>query len=391
MLVTDTRGRRRIDNTARGIPNDFALNLVEARLSLSSTDATPTSSITAATTVYLHPYRGNRLALYETGNRQWVPRSLSSAVSVAVPSTLFRLFDLYAYWAGTTIALETVNWNQSTYTITGVSIAATPTVTTSAAHGRSVGDLVGLAGITGTAGTDTNNGLNGRVVTVAATPTATTFTVEGADTSGLAYSSGGTVYTVPNTRATALATQDGVKVKSGNAARRYLGVGMTTGTSGQCETNFGGASAPAKWVLENYYNQLPVALYRQESENSWVYTTAAFRPANNRLGNRLEALCGVRERPVRVTTKHVVQTDSTQTVSVGVGVNRATTNAAQVQMPVYGPGTTVPVVADYEAIPAEGFTYYQWLEFSEATGTTYWFGDSGSTFIQAALTATLWA
>lgn len=68
--------------------------------------------------------------------------------------------------------------------------AGYPTILTSSAHGLSNGDIVAIASITGTMGTDATNGLNGKSFVVK-NVTTNTFAVE-ANTVGLTYTSGGT-------------------------------------------------------------------------------------------------------------------------------------------------------------------------------------------------------
>lgn len=68
--------------------------------------------------------------------------------------------------------------------------AGYPTILTSTAHGLSNGDIVAIASITGTMGTDATNGLNGKSFVVK-NVTANTFAIE-ANTVGLTYTSGGT-------------------------------------------------------------------------------------------------------------------------------------------------------------------------------------------------------
>ena len=65
-----------------------------------------------------------------------------------------------------------------------------PTILTSAAHGLTNGDVVAIASITGTIGTDATNGLNGKSYTIK-NVTTNTFCIE-ANTTGLTYTSGGT-------------------------------------------------------------------------------------------------------------------------------------------------------------------------------------------------------
>jgi hypothetical protein len=65
-----------------------------------------------------------------------------------------------------------------------------PTILTSAAHGLANGDVVAIAAITGTLGTDATNGLNGKTLVVT-NVTANTFCVN-VNTLILTYTSGGT-------------------------------------------------------------------------------------------------------------------------------------------------------------------------------------------------------
>ena len=59
-----------------------------------------------------------------------------------------------------------------------------------------------------------------------------------------------TAWTNATTRATALALQNGVYVKSGDATRRYLGTIRTTATAGQSE------DSASKRFVWNYYNRI---------------------------------------------------------------------------------------------------------------------------------------
>lgn len=65
-----------------------------------------------------------------------------------------------------------------------------PTILTSATHGLANGDVVSIAAITGTLGTDSTNGLNGKSFVVT-NVTTNTFAVQ-VNSTGLAYTSGGT-------------------------------------------------------------------------------------------------------------------------------------------------------------------------------------------------------
>lgn len=74
-------------------------------------------------------------------------------------------------------------------TITAAAIG-NPTILTSAAHGLAVGDVVTIASISGTLGTDATNGLNGKSFVITH-KTTNTIAVD-VDSTGLVYTSGGT-------------------------------------------------------------------------------------------------------------------------------------------------------------------------------------------------------
>lgn len=86
--------------------------MVQARLSFSSTAAVTTTDQTAKTTVYLVPHLGNLVGLYN--GTAWQTLTLSSAASVAVPSTTDINFDVFAYIQSGSVALETTNWSSDT-------------------------------------------------------------------------------------------------------------------------------------------------------------------------------------------------------------------------------------------------------------------------------------
>lgn len=88
---------------------------------------------------------------------------------------------------GSTLQIATGTGGAKTITAAAV---GNPTILTSAAHGLSAGDVVSIAAITGTLGTDATNGLNGKTFTVS-NVTTNTFAVN-VNSTGLAYTSGGT-------------------------------------------------------------------------------------------------------------------------------------------------------------------------------------------------------
>lgn len=236
------------------------VSVAEGRLSPATGNPTGTSA--SFTTIYYTLYTGNKIALYD-GTR-WKNHTFAEA-SVAVPSTLFRMFDVFGYDNSGTFTLETANWSQTTGTITDATNAS-PIVITSTAHGLSNGNLVGIAGIGG------NTAANGYVWQVA-NVAANTFELLGSTGNG-AYTTGGTWYKITGSTSSNLTTQNGVYVKSGETNKRYLGIGMTIGTSGACQVD------TSHVLLVNAYNQLGFRAVLVEG-TSHTYASNVTRPWNN--------------------------------------------------------------------------------------------------------------
>lgn len=94
------------------------------------------------------------------------------------------------------------------------------------------------------------------------------------------------VWTNDTTRATALATQDGIDVKSGDATRRYIGTIYTSAT-GQCEDSF------AKRFVWNRYNRALRAMRRYDTTDSWTYNSTSARQARGSTANQLDMVRGL--------------------------------------------------------------------------------------------------
>jgi hypothetical protein len=87
------------------------LSTVNARCTLTSGTPVTTSDVTAATSVYIEPYQGNRIALYDGAN--WNLRTVT-ATSFAVPATTSTMYDVFAYDASSTPTYETLAWTNDT-------------------------------------------------------------------------------------------------------------------------------------------------------------------------------------------------------------------------------------------------------------------------------------
>lgn len=93
-----------------------------------------------------------------------------------------------------------------------------------------------------------------------------------------------TVWTDGTTRATALAYQDGVLVKSGATTRRYIGT-IYIDSGQKCQD-----TVVARYVW-NFYNRVPRQCYKTDSTGH-VYGTAAYQQWNNTATNKVEFIVG---------------------------------------------------------------------------------------------------
>ena len=178
-----------------------------------------------------------------------------------------------------------------------------------------------------------------------------------------------TAWTNDTTRATALTTQNGVLVLTGSTGKRYVGSFRTTGVSGQTEDSL------AKRYVWNYYNRVQRRLHREETTASWAYTTATVRQANGATANQVEAVVGVSEDPIQVSL--IVAVDNTTPANVYAGIGLGSTTSFAVGSFIQSTSIML-LTTTYRAMPAVGYQYYSWNEYSTASGTTTWRTGAGS-------------
>jgi len=375
---TDVSGNQALSQvpTAQTMP-------MQCRLYLSS--GAPTADVVDDTTdFYVGPYGGgNIVSLPDAATGNVYTQLQLSEISTAIPSAVFRIYDVFLYNNSGSPAVATTAWDsggQTTGTITGVS-AANPAVVT-ASNSLSAGQLVGIAGITGTMGT-ASNGLNGRVFKVASA-NSTTFTLEtGINTTGLTYTSGGTFYVIPTSRTTGLTYQNGEYLQTGNLNYVYIGTLMagSQGTSGRADDNM---SSRLVW---NYFNRLSKYLLATNSAGStYTYSTATLRPSANSTvvgTTRVETLVGVVEEPFSQAGVQYQCSNSTtgQGGMQGIGINTILTNAAPT-LAAYR-----AIVANYTEIassdwgntivPPLGYGACQLIEEGDGTSTETWYPGGG--------------
>lgn len=329
----------------------------DGRLTLTSGTPVTTANVTAASTLYFTPFNGNRISLYD-GTSAWTLNSFSEtslSLSGLIKGTLY---DILGYLSGGTFTLEAVAWKKVTATNSPTS-GSSKTINISDTSTLAVGMEVSV-----------KDGSNSEVAVITAVVANTSITV-----ASLASS-----YTLPDiygfqTRATALTTQNGVYVKSGATARRYLGTIRITTTTGQTEDSL------SRRYVWNLYNRERRALYCYDATDLWSYTLAAYQPANGNTTpgtGRFGFVQGLELSPFHVENYQTVDNTSSGQTKIGVGINNTTTDNSHAGQWASGSGEKA-CSAIYEGYIGIGHYYIQRLEYSQAAGTTYWRGDNGGT------------
>ena len=174
-------------------------------------------------------------------------------------------------------------------------------------------------------------------------------------------------WTDATNRATALAKQNGVWVKTGDTQQRYLG------------TVYLDASQQADDALEarnlfNAYNQRQRPLHRIDTTASWTYSSATWRIAGGDTSNQVTAMMGLSQPPFVILNSMSSADADTAWRRLAFGVDNTT--------PAGISGQTTPnsgEVGMATAIYADallGWHELKWLESSSSSGTTTFYGSS---------------
>lgn len=180
-------------------------------------------------------------------------------------------------------------------------------------------------------------------------------------------------WTSDTARADALTTQDGILVKSGTITRRYVCTFRTTATT----TTEDSARRRFLW---NMYNRRPTTMFRQDPADNWTYTTATWRQANGGATNQLEVVTGQLEDAIDITVSSVQSNSNiANSRAIGIGIGSTTTVSLLGTTGVFVNAATydTQIIARLVTAPALGYSFYTWLEWSTANGTTTWYGDDG--------------
>lgn len=135
------------------------------------------------------------------------------------------------------------------------------------------------------------------------------------------------VWTNDTTRATALTTQDGVQVKTGDTSRRYLGTIRINSTGGQVDWQpFGDETSAAKLSVWNENNRVMInGRVPFSSTGSWTYGTQTWRAANADNDMRVYWIAGRPVDYINVRYDCSLLNSSTNYGAVGVALNNTGT------------------------------------------------------------------
>jgi hypothetical protein len=184
-------------------------------------------------------------------------------------------------------------------------------------------------------------------------------------------------------RATALALQDGIEVKSGDPTRLYLGSFRTTGVIGQTEDSGEVDQRPARRFLWNRYNRIPRSVRSTHSgASSYTYGSNVWRrPNNNGLNGEmgLQLVRGLDVDPVNLSVTHLCFTDAGESCQISIDLDGALTPAAAANI-VGVSGTSAGYAfgpAHYAGYPGIGWHHFYPLERSNSgTINFYLYGKS---------------
>jgi hypothetical protein len=236
-----------VDSSAGGNPG--------GRLTLTSGKPWNNDDVTSAT-LYYTPYKSNNISIYNSTDSIWESLKFTETSLSLAGYTANEVRDIFAYNSGGSLALESVAWGTSTaYNISAMTIADPCVITyLSSAQQFAVGDTICIQGITG----DINTKFHtvGTVDAVGPLVPGVSYQVTiGMASTGLTYTSGGTIRLLKNTRATPISTLNNIPVKSGDSSRRYLGTIMIGGDGGETH------STSARRFVANYYNREPMSVF----------------------------------------------------------------------------------------------------------------------------------
>jgi hypothetical protein len=118
--ITVTNGSGSITIAASG--SAAISGLCQVRMQVGATLFVNTADVPSATTIYIYPYSGNSIGLYNTSSGLWeILTGVTSSFSVPT-GTSGHIYDVFAYNNSGTVAYETLSWGGSSSRATGLAM-----------------------------------------------------------------------------------------------------------------------------------------------------------------------------------------------------------------------------------------------------------------------------
>ena len=89
-------------------------NIANIRLSYSSSNPVPTTNILDATTLYIHPYKGNIISLYNTTSNIWVRYTNNDILPFSIAALNANSnYDIYLSYTGANFSVNFIAWSNN--------------------------------------------------------------------------------------------------------------------------------------------------------------------------------------------------------------------------------------------------------------------------------------
>lgn len=163
-------------------------------------------------------------------------------------------------------------------------------------------------------------------------------------------------------RASALALQDGVPVRSGFPGYRFLGTLRTLSSGGAC------ADSRQQRLLWNMYNRVERTFECYEDEVTWTYESSVWRPLNNNPANKVCFVLGLSEDPVYMLHAGYVSNTSNGGQAVGISLDCDDNNHANLRG--YTEMDFMTIYSVFHKVVGVGYHFLQLTEWASGIGTS---------------------
>lgn len=172
-----------------------------------------------------------------------------------------------------------------------------------------------------------------------------------------------------------------VAIANGPAANRGTFVGtIRTNGSSTVDYIFGAVAASgtaASFGVSNMYNRVLVSTSLGDTTDTWAYSTATWRASNASSTMRVSFVRCTNDDGIHSRFSQAAA-NATGTAFIGISLDSISATPTHRAVTCSGNANIIGGTAFYEGLPGLGFHFLQAMEYSQAVGTTTWYGDNGS-------------